>query len=95
MQPSCFSLKLCDHIKKCNSGKTLRDIKVQVEGQKKLVKVRAQSTGSKASWKGRGGSEPERHFRSVWSADAQAHSSTLDSREERWRGGDERGREVR
>lgn len=46
------------------------------------MKFRARSRGSKASWKGRGWSEPERHFRGVWSADAQVHSSTLESREE-------------
>lgn len=55
------------------------------------MKVRARSRGRKASWKGRG-SEPERHFRSVWSADAQAHSSTLESREE---GGGKKGERRR
>lgn len=56
------------------------------------MKVRGRSSRNKASWKGRGGAEPERHFRRVWSADAQAHSSTLESRGRRGEEG-RRGRE--
>lgn len=61
---------------------TNKHTKNPIPQRRSWVKVRRQSSRNRASWKGSGGEEPERHFRGVWSADAQARSSTLESRGE-------------
>lgn len=85
MQFIWFSLKICDHIKKCDSEKTLRETQKYRWKYKKAEGDTGEGDSAVRRKKGqlerRGRSEPESHFRSVWSADALAHSSTLESRE--------------